>query len=487
MSHKECSTATPCSIKVNQLSQLDLSLNQMSLAAQSIEKQPSPIEPSLLPAIFSLHVDCFFEIFEYLGLKDLHSFGKTCKQMHKVAGEYFMENYSAVKNVCELDRIHTCFVDKNGRINKSIQTSNFLQYMPILSIRGPIIHSLYYLCSRTKDCVSTIHICFIDGHLSIEHNFIKNIFHPQIETIQSQNVRISGDFHELALKFCTNLKRLYLQRTSFDDHHYTWLLNDYPNLLHLEITPIVPFHANGLNNFFTRNANVQRFSTTPQMLWHNKDTFLNSTATLDTFEIKEFECYGNNIESIWCLLNQLYKKGFYKRVFIYIKSIDAHRCTQLASVDGLDLLCIQWFSTGFNLSIFSNLKELIILDRLYAVDIEHLARSLATLERLYVKDASIDDIVPFIRLSPTLKKMKVIPRDRKSFNGAMLDIAKLNKERAELTGARKLTIYTRDDVFLTTKWNTKDGNIDQSFLKIRRMDSYEWEHQYCDTYFIGKN
>lgn len=38
---------------------------------------PSNVESS--PKLFQLNNDCFDEIFEYLCVEDLHSFGQTCK------------------------------------------------------------------------------------------------------------------------------------------------------------------------------------------------------------------------------------------------------------------------------------------------------------------------------------------------------------------------------------------------------------------------
>lgn len=57
----------------------------------------------ITPNIFKLDIDCFDEIFEYLSIKDLHSFGQTCRAMHKVAGEYFKRNHSAAEKFCHKD------------------------------------------------------------------------------------------------------------------------------------------------------------------------------------------------------------------------------------------------------------------------------------------------------------------------------------------------------------------------------------------------
>lgn len=43
--------------------------------------------------ILKLNDDCCEEIFEYLSIKDLYSFGQTCKRMNRIAGIHFQRNY----------------------------------------------------------------------------------------------------------------------------------------------------------------------------------------------------------------------------------------------------------------------------------------------------------------------------------------------------------------------------------------------------------
>lgn len=66
---------------------------------------PSNVESS--PKLFLLNNDCFDEIFEYLCVEDLHSFGQTCKWMNKVAGEYFKQNHSSARKYFKKDGIYT--------------------------------------------------------------------------------------------------------------------------------------------------------------------------------------------------------------------------------------------------------------------------------------------------------------------------------------------------------------------------------------------
>ena len=47
--------------------------------------------------IFRLNMDCFEAIFDYLSLKDLHSFGQTCRAMQQMAGDYFQRNFKSAE------------------------------------------------------------------------------------------------------------------------------------------------------------------------------------------------------------------------------------------------------------------------------------------------------------------------------------------------------------------------------------------------------
>ncbi|XP_031633813.1 uncharacterized protein LOC116347378 [Contarinia nasturtii] len=441
------------------------------------------------PKIFKLNIDCYDEIFEYLGVKDLHSFGQTCKRMNKVAGEYFKQNHSSAEKFCEKDGIYTVYSDKDGVIDERIQTSGFNKFMPCISINyrydstrswGP----LKYIESHISEFESTKHIYL--SKLCIYNETVKHFkqFLPQLEILQHRNCGMIGDFYDLILKHCMNLREIYFQNSAADiNGKLNWLLQEYPKLERLELIPHECYQCEELRNFFVRNPNVQRFSTTRKFLWNNSDIFLNSNAKLDIFELKGFY-YSTRpwqmskfpVE----LLNQLHKQGFYKRLYIYTNWVDDAFSTALASLKGLELLSVRRLSKSNNLAQLTNLRELILKCGSSAtdgaMDMGILANGLTKLERLYIKKGTIDDIMPFIRRSPKLNKIKFIPPHfwmRGNFNLTML-----NEERAKLAGARKIIFYTRDDVFLATKWTTRNGDTNLSHIEIRRSDSLEWNHHY---------
>ncbi|XP_031636500.1 uncharacterized protein LOC116349276 [Contarinia nasturtii] len=428
------------------------------------------------PKIFKLNIDCFDEIFEYLNVKDLYSFGQTCKRMNKVAGEYFKQNHSSAQKLCLYDGIYTKYSNKDG-VSKHIQTSGFNKFMPSVSIE---VVPYKYIKSHITEFESTKHIYLSElciNNETVEH--FKQLL-PPLEIVQLEDCAMYGDFYDLILKYCKNLRKIYFQDSYFGfqiNGKTNWLLQEYPKLERLELTPDDTSQIEELREFFVRNPNVQRFSTNSEFLWENADIFLNSNAKLDILELKNVLVYKQSpsyVKQTFDLLNQLHEQGFYKRLYIYFNNVDEGESISLASLRGLELLSIRSSRESYNLAQLTNLRELIILDPLDVKDMEILANGLTKLERLYIDEASIDEIIPFVRRSPKLNKIKFIPK----WKGVVLNLAMLNAERAKLAGALKIIFYTRDDVFLATKWTTRNGDTNLSFIEMRRSDSFEWNPHY---------
>ncbi|XP_031632606.1 uncharacterized protein LOC116346603 [Contarinia nasturtii] len=452
--------------------------NKEAVASPSSDESPTKI--------FKLTIDCLDEIFEYLSLKDLHSFGQTCKRMNKVAGEYFKQNYSSAPNLCKVDGIYTNY-DKDDVTNEQIHISGFNKFMPCISYCGHCpqhdFGAFKYTKSHINEFEATNHIYL--GWLSINCKTVEHFKQllPQLGIVQYQCCSVDGDIYDLILKYCKNLREIYVQGSDGGKRingKFNWLLQEYPKLERLEWRPNDPCKIEELRDFFIRNPNVKRFSTTSKFWWTNGDIFSNSKAKLDIFEIKGF--YVNTghdkdgdkiLKSHVNLLNRLYEQGFYKRLYIYVDSVYEEKITAFASIKGLELLFIRWFQKSYNLAQLTNLRELMIMyGSKDPKDMEVLANGLTKLERLNIGGSKIDDIMPFIRRSPKLNKIKFIPRNK----DVVLNLAMMNEERAKLVGARKIIIYTRDDVFLATKWTTRNGDINLSFIEMRRLDSIEWNH-----------
>lgn len=284
-----------------------------------------------------------------------------------------------------------------------------------------------------------------------------------------ERCEIVNEFQKL---FIDNLKILHIEKPRGEEHNYCfWLNKNFPKLEHLTLFPIINFSQ--IIEFLDRNPNVHRLSTCSQSILSGGNEFIKSTVKLNTLNVKEIRSF--DINSLAKLLNQLHKQVFYKQLHFYINDIDQTSINQLASIPGLRKLYIDEFKGKCYLPRLIHVKEFAFLDDTIPPDIEIIANNLLSIERLFIKITTFDDILPFIQKMPNLTKFKIIPSNENHFNERILKLEMLNKEREQLIRARKVTIFVPAYIFLSTKWNVKNGNINLELVEMKLTDSIEWD------------
>lgn len=476
--------------------------------------------------IFILNIDCMDEICEYLSLKDLHSFGQTCKAMHQATGEYFKRNYKSTDSFGSEKGIITVSLGHNERT----LTTGFTKYITRITHDNKTILPLLYIELCTDNFTSLNHIYLANLMLnSVKVECIRRLLLTKVEILRIQNCTLDNDLYRVILKFCKNLKQLYVHEyiaETFDKHANSWMLRQYPMLEHFEFTPKWSFEMEELHGFLELNSTIRSFSTDLECLCQNKEDFMKSTVKLDKLGVKIFQ-QNNNVafsQEHCDVLNVLFKQGFYKSLEIQICYVDQHCSDLLSSLHQLDVLCIRNFTQCFDLPRLTTLKELAIFDGTHKTEMDILARSLVNLRRVYLKNALFDDLGPFFRHSILLEKiMAHFRRDdtgdadagdavvtgvtnaegvpsvessssarsassseealiaestssAKSTLSAPVDLLKMNKEREQLKGAKKVSIFVPDDVFLTTKWAR--GNLNLRFVEMKRCGSIDWDYYF---------
>lgn len=456
------------------------------------------------PAIFNLTIDCFDEIFDYLSLQDLSSFGQTCKSMQKVSGEYFKRNYFA-NEYCHrrVDGIYgneICMIVRSkGYQNKMIRVpvNIFTPYISQLTqMPGDIGRLLIFIVKNIDQFSSLIQFNFWCCDLNNRNfEYIKSML-CQVEIINLRRCEpFEGDFYDMFLKYCKNLKRFNVMKCdlactqNFDGNSVQqnpWLKQHYPKLEHLKLIPEKELQINELNEFFTINPKVKSFSTSAHCLWMNRDQLLNSTIKLNTLEIWMNNIFNppaykfkggvdihlwelrTRMQAICQIINQLHRQGFYKELKLYLHDDTQQVIDEVASLLGLEMLSIAHFKKEFNHLPLTLVKELSILKGVENMNLEDLARKCIRLKYLNIDAKIVNQILPFIRYSPNLKKIKTFADVTNSFS---IDMISLNRERKKLFGARKLIVYVPDNIFLATKWTTNNGDINLSLVELRRIDS----------------
>lgn len=472
---------------------LEIEAKRQKLSNESVEEcalnSPKNISP-----IFQLNNDCFAEIFEYLSLRELYAVGQTCKTIYELAGDYFKCNYTGAVTFSGDNGIFTEFSDNNRAFQQRTQTSGFNKFITQISHYYERMAPLYYIQSHSMEFESINQINFVCVPINgTRIKCIQKILH-QIQQLQIKNCSVEGDLYDTVLKYCDNLKCLYIQDADFGRYRngqyqlkYDWLIQNHPALEHLELISYYSSYFMEFDHFLKYNRNVQSFSTTFKFIWDNRLELLKCNAKLDLLKVKMIRLSrhhnGNDEDdeifaSICNLLKQLHERGFYNRLHLYLQHIRQLNIQQLISLNGLEKICVRTFSENLNLVQLKNIKELAILDGADAIYMEPLAKSLSNLQRLFIRNVTFKTLWYFVRYSANLTRIKYLCTHKIYADNRILKLITLNKDRSMLAAARKLTIYVQDNIFLTTKWAINNRNSNLDLVEIKRSDSYHWEQYF---------
>lgn len=422
------------------------------------------------PSIYSLTAACFHKIFDWLSLEELHSFGLTCKQFQRVAGEYFQKTYRSTELRCAFDGIYAC-----SDVSCNSQMSGFNSYIDHVSIYGNRIPDeeldiFYYMKSNCNEMLKKMQLFDVAITKRIVKMIRKNL--KKIEILEIDSCTMNGKLHRDLLKFCPNLKRLSVRRFG---GNIKWLKKVYPKLEHLEIYQI-GFKVDQLKKFFERNSSIRSFSVDANCLWQNEDAILNANVKLNDLIV---DIYGweFRIESVSSLLNRLYEQGFYRRLHIYAPYTDQSTTEQIAVLQGLDKLYLSnYIAYAIFLPHLNDLKELSFRSCPEFFEVEIIAAKFASLERVFFEQANPSDILPFVHRLVNLNKINVNHFKNDDKTNLILDIQSMNDERDKLPEAQKVTIFVEENVYLHTKWAMKPINL--RLVELKRCESFECGHHF---------
>lgn len=222
-----------------------------------------------------------------------------------------------------------------------------------------------------------------------------------------------------------------------------------------------------LKLFLEKHTKLKHFECDYRFLWANRNLLNETNVQLDLLTVWAREWnMAELFDQFVDFLKQLYERGFYK--ILHLSFFDIWNPTlnyffnAMSTLPALEILSYVYPLNS--LSRFTNLKEF----RAYrlsdsATEIEIVAKSLIKLEQLTVDNATVDDILPFIRYSKRLKAIRILKLRKNS----ILDLFRLNEERKKLGNPRQVVIYVREDVYLYKKWQSKNLNL--SYVKITRF------------------
>lgn len=441
--------------------------------------------------IFKLTVDCFEEVFDYLSLNDLAAVGQTCKRMQKIASYFFKQNYGAVKGSFEMNDsifVNTvevnCFVDYIQKV--SIDDDYMSDEEDAVDIdMNRIQHNRpQNFVNLLKHSKSLKEIEF--GYLNLTEtriNEMKEILN-KMESVMVDDCEYDGHLLDTILASCPKLVHLCLDGSALiGSDRLQWLHRHYPQLKCIELLPATREEVPALKTFFELNTGIQKLAISDATFWFNRKLITPIDLKLNVLAIEHNR--SCNLDSFCRLLKELYERGFYKNLHFYCSvSFQQEIINQLVSMSKLVKLRAKSESGHFHLSALVNLDELCINKSCLISDLKLLPITLVNLKMIHFCEASSDDILPFILSAAKVNKIKVLFLLSGQYFCELtkiLNLSALNKEREKLTDARKITIYVMDQVYLATKWAMRQ--TDYSLIEMKRIDSYDWQHEFNSHYY----
>lgn len=439
------------------------------------------------PPIFKLNIDCLYKVFDYLPLQDIHSCGQTCMSLQQLAGEYFQLNYITEAYINPKDIEYPGHSTKMNDFNKFVQN---LLFTTMTLITRSIRKISWYAAKNYNHKLKRIRFYQVD----LTGAEIRNLHNTweYLESVAIEECTVNHKFYDQFPKLCSNLKRLYVK--DFDYRRNVlrrtgneWLLFKYPQLVHLHWTRTNNWHRiDELRIFFERNPQVRSFTIDIETLWTNRDLIIESQIKLDdlTIEMGSGEQEPQDIHHIYNLLDEFYAQGVFRRLHFNLKCFNQLTIDQMAPLHALKSLCLDYSNNHYNDAItlpqWMNLVELKVSSYCHIFNTDFVAKQLVNLERIHFQRLDRNDMLKFLCQSIRLKKMKVKNIDGGPNFNNILDLAAISAERDKLQGARKLTIYIGEEVYLATKWAS--GGMDFNLIGIRRETSDEWGHNYIPFY-----
>lgn len=437
-----------------------------SSTADSDATISSPANEEQTADILKLNIDCCEEAFDYLVLKDLVSVSKTCKRLQQAAGNCFQQNFSDSFIWCHSSGILTW--------SQSYEPINVTNFAPIIGkIQITPVGLSAFLTTQSKLHqlkqmeLHDLDFTRFDSVLGITHKIWN-----KLEVLQFVRCDISDSFQNIIGAQCVELRHLEIENCNGKPD---WFHRKYPLL---ESLKIISRYTDSISKFLQLNPNVRKLGISAGLLLEQRNEIMATNIQLDTLAIHMDELQDN---SIFNLLKKLHDRHFYTRLYWNFREIkNQEEIDQLATVNGLHKLHV-WYrvQTPFTIEALTDLEEIRMAEELIIANGEQMVNFLINLKGIYViGSCSIHTIMPFIRRSVRIKKIKINPRPGVYFNGktGVIDLLALNEERRKLPGAEKITMYVKEKYYLATKW--KFGVADLEFIRLKRENSFNWDAQW---------
>lgn len=440
--------------------------------------------------ILEMPIEIIEYIFDYLDIEELSAVSKTCKWMQQVARRSYHQNYSG---------LYPYFDDLRGREIKNgivdilrlgykpnyIEVDSFIPLFDKILISSHTItreRTLYKLNDLQSQFLQLKELSIIEIDMTnVNIGKMKEVL-SKLEYLDIFRCKITDEFLENLLNLAPNLKRLCLYWSPTENR---WLERNYPNLEHCEIVSetFVPITV-----FLAHNPNIRKFGTNLIILWKNIHLIKTGEINLDNLAVTvtHNDClHALNLRLFWQLLDEHRRSGIFKRLHLVYDGFDQFN---QELVDGIVLsTAVERFYVGKHfrvegvalseLKFLANVDDFTFPDSRFIMDIETVATKLQSLKRVHFKRSNFNHVKLFIGRNLKLQEIRVdwfMNEVGMREELKVLNLVELNKERAKLRHAEKMTLFVKEPVYLATKRAKRETELE--FITLKRTEALNDKH-----------
>lgn len=420
-----------------------------------------PAEEDTRANLVTINDNCIEEILDWLPLTDLVNLSTTCKRLQGVVSLYFGRNYPTKRMTVKMDGLRIEFWPREKYVQR------FKEYFQNIAIRGrqpAVFRHVGSICNKTP---KKIRILEAKALTEMHGKCIEEIL-SNVEIVEFEDCSFAAELYDSFLKYCSNLKQLVLKSFAECTHKgikNKWLLEKYPKLKQLSWS-FDEAPPEELSVFFHRNPGVRSFAASKFPVEVTK-LIMNAGIKFDELCLDIGFGVDLNMKQIYQSIENLHQLGQFKK-FQMIPTTSMFVAAKFPPMHYLEgIMANQVFEDV--IAGITSLKVLYLDAILFRAEAEILAQNLTNLEEIYAYTDSVDAIVPFVYYTRKLRKIYVnktfLPKHMQKIN-----LAKLSKERAKLGDALPLSIYLKEDLFISIKWAEDDLRC--GLIEIKRAESH---------------
>lgn len=447
-------------------------LDNATIVGNNVEAMvPLPSIDAVLPD------DCLHPIFEFLSLKDLQAFGRTCRRNNDSVNEYLYREYKT--NTLDVKMIQ-------GGVMFGSNRQGLESHAAILKMHSNNINAWTIIAERFKNVHKIIFnkTSVSNTIITPEHGIVFRNILQEAESIEFKRNAFTNEHGEHTLKHCQKLKHLVIGKQIFKrtgQSSHVWMMKVYPTLEDVQFNfgfpDFVNYDGQGekIRIFFKNNPGIKHLTILANI--EDSLNFICQNGIL--FEKLTLRLKGN-VENVINLLNHLQASGqikHYGLIFQDREILDTHDqlINELNGLESVYMKQCNYEGTHNYPAFFNKLKVLHIGDispegaKLLALNIVHL-------KEIYIERGSMDIINTFVSRAANLR---IIACNEVTGSPDDFNWTHLIKDRIALT-ERQLYIYVPEATYVPIKWKETPLTLKLTetiplfylgLIKIKRVES----------------